>query len=254
MIFRILTVCLCLGGLFVALYVSFLLGYKLGVTKSNADRDACLEGDRKSGHDSVKRVIALKGSTVTFNCSLDYPDGKELSYLASWRQIQVVSRKPRKVKYEPLIENVASTIAGLDNVTEEDDGWYQCRLNYFLNDTTVIKGKWSSTYLEVEYPARVGKDINLNQTLTTGQSGIITVDVQGNPPLTFVSWTKDNKRFDPDPEQSGVELMSDGTLFIHNATKQHEGRYQCTPYNRHGTQGPSEVIHVSVLDKVIKGM
>ncbi|XP_004688425.1 PREDICTED: protein turtle homolog A isoform X2 [Condylura cristata] len=73
--------------------------------------------------------------------------------------------------------------------------------------------------------------------------GVIQCPARANPPLLFVSWTKDGQalRLDKFP---GWSQGPEGSLIIALGNEDALGEYSCTPYNSLGTAGPSPVTRV----------
>jgi len=95
-----------------------------------------------------------------------------------------------------------------------------------------------------EYPARVTyTPLLINMTLD--QKGILPCYFDANPPVQYVSWTKDRRLFDPFDED-GIQVLTNGSVLIKKVTKADSGNYTCTPYNKHGNNGTSDVMSVVV--------
>ncbi|XP_030792191.1 protein turtle homolog A isoform X2 [Rhinopithecus roxellana] len=73
--------------------------------------------------------------------------------------------------------------------------------------------------------------------------GVIRCPVRANPPLLFVSWTKDGKALQLD-KFPGWSQGTEGSLIIALGNEDALGEYSCTPYNSLGTAGPSPVTRV----------
>ncbi|XP_054383078.1 protein turtle homolog A isoform X2 [Pongo abelii] len=73
--------------------------------------------------------------------------------------------------------------------------------------------------------------------------GAIRCPVRANPPLLFVSWTKDGKALQLD-KFPGWSQGTEGSLIIALGNEDALGEYSCTPYNSLGTAGPSPVTRV----------
>src|SRR5438309_2290151 len=76
-------------------------------------------------------------------------------------------------------------------------------------------------------------------------TGVVRCYVQANPAFQFITWSKDRRPFDPNafPE---VTPLKNGSLLIQRVSQEHQGTYRCTPYNIHGTKGPSETMEILV--------
>lgn len=98
--------------------------------------------------------------------------------------------------------------------------------------------------LTVEYPARISHSPSV-QYLPAGLSGQVRCFVQAAPPVEFFTWTLNNQQFDPNVD-SNVERLSNGSLLIKEVSKKYEGKYRCTPFNKHGSAGSSAAMEVRV--------
>ena len=83
------------------------------------------------------------------------------------------------------------------------------------------------------------------QFLPLGQAGVIRCYVQANPALQFVMWTKDQRPFETNALPNVLSL-NNGSLLVREVNQETQGAYQCTPYNEHGTGGPSNTMEVLV--------
>ncbi|XP_022243932.1 protein turtle-like [Limulus polyphemus] len=129
----------------------------------------------------------------------------------------------------------------INPTSAEDSGLYTCEV--FNGIGTPEK---ASSYLSVEYPARVTYSPTI-QYLPLGLSGIIHCYVQANPPFLHIKWSKDDRPFDPKAHY-GVISLNNGSLQIQRVTHEHQGWYICTPYNVYGTAGQSNRMEVLVRD------
>ncbi|XP_076321273.1 protein turtle homolog B-like isoform X2 [Tachypleus tridentatus] len=153
-------------------------------------------------------------------------NGKEISKL-NWLITRTVVRKDGTLFINPT--------------SAEDSGLYTCEV--FNGIGTPEK---ASSYLSVEYPARVTYSPTI-QYLPLGLSGIIRCYVQSNPPFTHIKWNKDDRPFDPKAHY-GVTNLNNGSLQIQRVTHEHQGWYVCTPYNVYGTAGHSNKMEVLVRE------
>ncbi|XP_035871455.1 protein turtle homolog A isoform X6 [Phyllostomus discolor] len=79
--------------------------------------------------------------------------------------------------------------------------------------------------------------------LPIGMRGVIRCPVRANPPLLFVSWTKDGQALQLE-KFPGWSQGPEGSLVIALGNEDVLGEYSCTPYNSLGTAGPSPVTRV----------
>nr|CAD7201705.1 unnamed protein product [Timema douglasi] len=124
----------------------------------------------------------------------------------------------------------------INPVTSEDSGFYSCE---------IVTGSDSAmAYLNVEYPAKVTFTPTV-QYLPFRLAGVVQCSIKANPPLQYVTWTKDKRLLEPYSIKDTF-IMSNGSLLLTKVTQEHEGRYTCTPYNAQGTQGSSGPMEVLV--------
>lgn len=69
--------------------------------------------------------------------------------------------------------------------------------------------------------------------------------IKANPPLQYVTWTKDKRLLEP-YQTRDIVVMNNGSLLFTRVNQNHQGRYTCTPYNAQGTQGSSGPMEVLV--------
>ena len=98
-------------------------------------------------------------------------------------------------------------------------------------------------------PARVTYSPTI-QYLPLGLSGVVRCYVQASPPIQFITWSKDNRPFDPNATP-GVVTLNNGSLLFQRVSHKHQGRFRCTPYNIHGTAGTSTVMEVLVRGNLL---
>lgn len=102
----------------------------------------------------------------------------------------------------------------------------------------------AAAHLHVEYPARVTHSPAV-QYLPLSLSGIIQCHVQAAPAVEFFTWTLNGQPFDPNVD-ANVERLANGSLLVKHVNKQYEGKYRCTPFNKHGSAGSSAAMDVRV--------
>ena len=85
------------------------------------------------------------------------------------------------------------------------------------------------------------------QYIPRGLSGVIKCHIKANPPIQFVTWTKDKRIYDPF-DIAGVMAMENGSIKIDRVSEEHAGDYVCTPYNIHGNAGSSKTMNVVIKD------
>ncbi|KAM4861084.1 protein turtle homolog A [Thomomys bottae] len=125
----------------------------------------------------------------------------------------------------------------LQAVQPDDAGRYTC-----VPSNGLLRSPSASAYLTVLYPAQVTA-MPPETPLPIGLRGIIRCPVRANPPLLFVSWTKDGQALQLD-KFPGWSQGPEGSLIIAVGNEDALGEYSCTPYNSLGTAGPSAVTRV----------
>lgn len=76
-------------------------------------------------------------------------------------------------------------------------------------------------------------------------AGVVKCYVKANPPVQYVTWTKDKRLLEP-YQTKDIVMMNNGSLLVTRVNQSHQGRYTCTPYNAQGTQGSSGAMEVMV--------
>ena len=76
-------------------------------------------------------------------------------------------------------------------------------------------------------------------------AGVVHCYIKANPPLQYVTWTKDKRLLEP-YQTKEIVIMNNGSLLFTRVNQNHQGRYTCTPYNAQGTQGSSGTMEVLV--------
>nr|WKY18272.1 turtle-like protein IGSF9 [Penaeus vannamei] len=145
----------------------------------------------------------------------------------SWLDIRAIVRKDGALVINPT--------------SADDGGFFTCEVSNGIGTP-----QRATAYLNVEYPARVTYTPTV-QYLPFRQQGIIKCFIKSNPPIQFVTWIKDKRLFDAEKENTVVKL-NNGSLLITKVNQSHQGRYSCTPYNRHTTAGSSGDMEVIVRD------
>lgn len=78
-------------------------------------------------------------------------------------------------------------------------------------------------------------------------AGVVQCFIKSNPPLQYVTWTKDKRLLEP-YQAKDIVIMNNGSLLFTRVNEDHQGRYTCTPYNAQGTKGSSEPMDVLVRE------
>ena len=85
------------------------------------------------------------------------------------------------------------------------------------------------------------------QYIPRGLQGVIRCHIESNPPIQFVTWTKDKRIFEPF-ETPGMMAMENGSILIDRVSEEHAGDYVCKPFNIHGNAAESKVMSVIIKD------
>ncbi|EPY85730.1 immunoglobulin superfamily, member 9 isoform 1 [Camelus ferus] len=191
-------------------------------------------------------VVPPKNSTV--NASQDvslacraeaYPANLTYSWFQDSINVFHISRLQSRVRI--LVDGRL----GLEAAQPDDAGRYTC-----VPSNGLPRPPSASAYLTVLYPAQVTA-MPPETPLPVGMRGVIRCPVRANPPLLFVSWTKDGQALQLD-KFPGWSQGPEGSLVIALGNEDALGEYSCTPYNSLGTAGPSPVTRV--LLKVGRGL
>ncbi|XP_046471646.1 protein turtle isoform X4 [Neodiprion pinetum] len=124
-------------------------------------------------------------------------------------------------------------------VSADDSGQYLCEVTNGIGEP-----QSASAYLNVEYPAKVTFTPTI-QYLPFRLAGVVQCYIKSNPPLQYVTWTKDKRLLEP-YQTKDIVIMNNGSLLFTRVSENHQGRYTCTPYNAQGTQGSSGPMEVLV--------
>jgi len=92
-------------------------------------------------------------------------------------------------------------------ITFEDSGYYGCEVGNGIGQTITQRA-----YINVEYKARVVFTPTV-QYIPRGLKGIIKCQTSANPPIKYITWTKDNRLFQPF-KTAGIEALLNGSLLI----------------------------------------
>ncbi|KAF0882332.1 TUTLA protein, partial [Crocuta crocuta] len=183
-------------------------------------------------------VVPPKNSTV--NASQDvslacraeaYPTNLTYSWFQDSINVFHISR------LQPRVRILVDGSLRLQAAQPDDAGRYTC-----VPSNGLLRPPSASAYLTVLYPAQVTA-MPPETPLPVGMRGVIRCPVRANPPLLFVSWTKDGRALQLD-KLPGWSQGPEGSLIIALGNEDVLGEYSCTPYNSLGTAGPSPVTRV----------
>ncbi|XP_044593030.1 protein turtle-like isoform X3 [Cotesia glomerata] len=127
----------------------------------------------------------------------------------------------------------------INPVSADDSGFYLCEVTNGIGEP-----QSATAYLNVEYPAKVTFTPTI-QFLPFRLAGVVQCYIKANPPLQYVTWTKDKRLLEP-YQTKDIVIMNNGSLLFTRVNENHQGKYTCTPYNAHGTQGGSGPMEVLV--------
>ncbi|XP_027695837.1 protein turtle homolog A isoform X1 [Vombatus ursinus] len=140
-------------------------------------------------------------------------------------------------RLQPRVRILVDGSLWLQATQPDDAGRYTCVPSNGLRHPPS-----ASAYLTVLYPAQV-TTMPPETPLPVGMQGVIRCPTRANPPLLFVNWTKDGQALQLD-KFPGWSQALDGSLVIALGNEDALGEYTCTPYNSHGTAGPSSPTRV----------
>ncbi|KMQ98425.1 protein turtle [Lasius niger] len=176
----------------------------------------------------------LEGEKVQFSCEAKaLPGNVTVRWFREGAPITEVSALDTRVS----IKIDGSLV--INPVSADDSGQYLCEVTNGIGDPQT-----ASAYLNVEYPAKVTFTPTV-QYLPFRLAGVVQCYIKVNPPLQYVTWTKDKRLLEP-YQTKDIVIMNNGSLLFTRVNENHQGRYTCTPYNAHGTQGSSGPMEVLV--------
>ncbi|XP_076629101.1 protein turtle isoform X5 [Colletes latitarsis] len=176
----------------------------------------------------------LEGEKVQFSCEAKaLPGNVTVRWFREGAPVTEVSALDTRVS----IKTDGSLV--INPVSADDSGQYLCEVTNGIGDP-----QSASAYLNVEYPAKVTFTPTV-QYLPFRLAGVVQCYIKANPPLQYVTWTKDKRLLEPYQTKDTV-IMNNGSLLFTRVNENHQGRYTCTPYNAQGTQGSSGPMEVLV--------
>ncbi|RLU24528.1 hypothetical protein DMN91_002617 [Ooceraea biroi] len=176
----------------------------------------------------------LEGEKVQFSCEAKaLPGNVTVRWFREGAPVTEVSSLDTRVS----IKMDGSLI--INPVSADDSGQYLCEVTNGIGEPQT-----ASAYLNVEYPAKVTFTPTV-QYLPFRLAGVVQCYIKANPPLQYVTWTKDKRLLEP-YQTKDIVIMNNGSLLFTRVNENHQGRYTCTPYNAQGTQGSSGAMEVLV--------
>ncbi|XP_034256877.1 protein turtle-like isoform X1 [Thrips palmi] len=174
----------------------------------------------------------LEGERVEFTCEAKaMPGNVTVRWFREGAPVQEALEKRVDIRRDgSLIVNPVSA---------DDSGLYLCEVTNGIGEP-----QSASAYLSVEYPAKVTFTPTV-QYLPFRLGGVVQCYIKANPPLQYVTWTKERRLLEP-YQTKDIVIMNNGSLLFTRVNENHGGRYSCTPYNAQGTQGSSGPMEVLV--------
>ncbi|CAH1159818.1 unnamed protein product [Phaedon cochleariae] len=176
----------------------------------------------------------LEGEKVQFNCEAKAQPG---NVTVKWFREGAPVRELASLETRVTIKRDGSLV--INPVSSDDSGQYLCEVSNGIGEP-----QSASAYLNVEYPAKVTFTPTI-QYLPFRLAGVVQCYIKANPPLQYVTWTKDKRLLEP-YQTKDIVIMNNGSLLFTRVNENHQGRYTCTPYNAQGTQGSSGQMEVLV--------
>ncbi|XP_043271158.1 protein turtle isoform X2 [Venturia canescens] len=176
----------------------------------------------------------LEGEKVQFSCEAKaLPGNVTVRWFREGAPVTEVSALDTRVS----IRMDGSLV--INPVSADDSGQYLCQVTNGIGEP-----QSATAYLNVEYPAKVTFTPTV-QYLPFRLAGVVQCYIKANPPLQYVTWTKDKRLLEP-YQTKDIVVMNNGSLLFTRVNENHEGKYTCTPYNAQGTQGGSGPMDVLV--------
>ncbi|XP_044008135.1 protein turtle isoform X3 [Aphidius gifuensis] len=176
----------------------------------------------------------LEGERVQFPCEAKaLPGNVTVRWFREGAPVTEVSELDTRVS----IKKDGSLV--INPVSADDTGQYLCEVTNGIGEP-----QSASAYLNVEYPAKVTFTPTI-QYLPFRLAGVVQCYIKANPPLQYVTWTKDKRLLEP-YQTKDIVIMNNGSLLFTRVNENHQGKYTCTPYNAHGTHGGSGPMDVLV--------
>nr|CAH7765601.1 unnamed protein product [Callosobruchus chinensis] len=176
----------------------------------------------------------LEGEKVQFNCEAKAQPG---NVTVRWFREGAPVKELASLETRVTIRRDGSLV--INPVSSDDSGQYLCEVSNGIGEP-----QSASAYLNVEYPAKVTFTPTV-QYLPFRLAGVVQCYIKANPPLQYVTWTKDKRLLEP-YQTKDIVIMNNGSLLFTRVNENHQGRYTCTPYNAQGTQGSSGQMEVLV--------
>uniref|UniRef100_A0A1B6E797 Protein turtle n=1 Tax=Clastoptera arizonana TaxID=38151 RepID=A0A1B6E797_9HEMI len=175
-----------------------------------------------------------EGEKVQFTCEAKAQPG---NVTVRWTRENTPVKEIPALETRVIIRRDGALV--INPVSADDSGQYQCEVTNGIGEP-----QSAFAYLSVEYPAKVTFTPTI-QYLPFRLAGVVQCYIKANPPLQYVTWTKDKRLLEP-YQTKDIVIMNNGSLLFTRVNQNHQGRYTCTPYNAQGTQGSSGQMEVLV--------
>ncbi|KAG5685106.1 hypothetical protein PVAND_014304 [Polypedilum vanderplanki] len=172
----------------------------------------------------------LEGEKVQFTCEAKAMPG---NVTVRWFREGAPVREVAALETRVTIRKDGTLI--INPVSADDSGWYTCEVSNGIGDA-----QSAAAFLNVELTFTP-----TIQYLPFRLAGVVQCYIKANPPLQYVTWTKDKRLLEP-YQTKDIVIMNNGSLLFTRVNQNHQGRYTCTPYNAQGTQGSSGQMEVLV--------
>ncbi|KAJ8669632.1 hypothetical protein QAD02_000891 [Eretmocerus hayati] len=176
----------------------------------------------------------LEGEKVMFPCVAKAMPG---NVTVRWYKENSLISEISELDTRASVKSNGSLV--INPVSADDSGLFICEVTNGIGEPQT-----ASAYLNVEYPAKVTFNPTI-QYLPFRLAGVVHCYIKANPPLQYVTWTKDKRLLEP-YQANDIVVMTNGSLLFTRVNENHQGKYTCTPYNAHGTQGSSGLMDVLV--------
>ncbi|XP_065332558.1 protein turtle isoform X2 [Cloeon dipterum] len=176
----------------------------------------------------------LEGEKAQFSCEAKALPG---NVTVKWYREGTPVKEVSSLETRVTVRRDGSLI--VNPVSADDSGQYTCEVTNGIGEPQA-----ASAHLNVEYPAKV-TFTPIIQYLPFRLAGVVHCYIKANPPLQYVTWTKDKRLLEP-YQTKDIVIMNNGSLLFTRVNENHQGRYTCTPYNAQGTQGSSGPMEVLV--------
>uniref|UniRef100_H3AVP4 L1 cell adhesion molecule n=1 Tax=Latimeria chalumnae TaxID=7897 RepID=H3AVP4_LATCH len=161
------------------------------------------------------RHLVLRGTTLQLEC---FAEGLPTPKI-HWKRLD------DKLPKDRFSEESFSKILRIENVTESDDGEYQCIVE---NTEGTVKHSFSVTVEGIQYVRHTGSSGGMYPADENG----IFVQCPGPKDIFLIFFEGgEAEETDPDPALN----VKDGTLYLSNAQMKNTAVFQCEATNKHGS-------------------